>query len=72
MMQITKDFDTQFEALLTPEQKLQYRKNLAAEERIRSACEWEGPISSYPAMGRISDTIPEGMITETRERSIDL
>jgi hypothetical protein len=72
MMQITKDFDTQFEALLTPEQKRQYRENLADGERIRVACEWEGPISSYPSIGRISDTIPEGMITETRERSIEL
>jgi hypothetical protein len=68
--QITDDFNAQFEALLTPEQQLQYRENLAAGERIRSACEWDGPIFSYPAMGRISNTIPEGMITETRSSSI--
>jgi hypothetical protein len=66
LQQITRDFHTQVEALLTPEQQTQYRENLAAGERIRAACEWEGPISAYPASGRISETVPEGMITETR------
>jgi Spy/CpxP family protein refolding chaperone len=56
--QATKDFYAQVQDLMTPEQQPQYSKNLAARLRINAACDVKGPISSYPALGQISDKIP--------------
>ncbi|RUT10323.1 hypothetical protein DSM106972_008180 [Dulcicalothrix desertica PCC 7102] len=58
LSQIGKDFYSQVQDLMTPEQQPQYSKNLAARLRINAACDVKGPISSYPALGQISDTIP--------------
>lgn len=53
LAQITTDFYTQVQALMTPAQQPQYSKNLTARLRINAACDARQPISSYPALGRI-------------------
>lgn len=53
LAQITSDFYSQVQALMTPEQQPQYSKNLPARLRINAACEPKGPMLSYPAPGRI-------------------
>ena len=59
LAQITKDFYSQVQGIMTPEQLPQYRENLAARLRINEVCDVKGPISAYPAMGRIVDSILE-------------
>ena len=59
LAQVTEDFYTQFQNIMTPEQLPQYRENLAARRRINEVCDVKGPISAYPAMGRVVDSIPE-------------
>jgi hypothetical protein len=58
LSQISKDFYSQVQNLMTPEQQPQFSKNLAARLKINEVCDQKGPISGYPALGQISDTIP--------------
>jgi hypothetical protein len=53
LAQISDDFYSGVQALMTPEQLPQYNQNLAARLRINAACDARYPISSYPALGRI-------------------
>lgn len=58
LAQISSDFYSRVQALMTPEQQPQYSKNLAARLQINAACDAKQPISSYPALGRIVNQPP--------------
>ncbi len=56
--QITADFYSQVQALMTPEQQPQYQKNLASRLKINAVCDQKAPFPSYPALGQIRDKLP--------------
>jgi hypothetical protein len=57
--QISQEYYTQLENIMTPAQKPQYRKNLAGRLRINAVCDAKWPISSFgPPLGKISDKAP--------------
>jgi hypothetical protein len=58
MDQITKDYYTQMQNLMTPAQKPQYQKNLAGRLKINAVCDVKWPMSSFPALGKIIDKAP--------------
>jgi Spy/CpxP family protein refolding chaperone len=57
MDQITKDYYTQMQNLMTPAQRPQYQKNLASRLKINAACDAKWPLFGS-ALGRISDKAP--------------
>ncbi len=60
LAQITENFQAQMQSVMTPEQVIQYQENLASGRRISAACDSPHPVyASYPAMGRLVDSIPE-------------
>jgi hypothetical protein len=62
LAQITTDFYSGVQALMTPEQQPQYSENLAARLRINEACDVKQPISSYPALGRVIEIAPDANV----------
>ncbi|MGB5960559.1 MAG: hypothetical protein WBG73_07885 [Coleofasciculaceae cyanobacterium] len=44
---------------MTPEQMPLFQKNLAGLIKTTAVCDVKAPFSSYPAMGRIVDKLPE-------------
>jgi hypothetical protein len=57
MDQITKDYYTQMQNLMTPAQRPQYQKNLASRLKINAACDVKWPLFGS-ALGKISDKAP--------------
>jgi hypothetical protein len=57
MDQITKDYYTQMQNLMTPAQRPQYQKNLASRLKINAACDAKWPMFGS-ALGKISDKAP--------------
>ncbi len=57
MDQITKDYYTQMQNLMTPAQRPQYQKNLARRLKINAACDAKWPLFGS-ALGKISDKAP--------------
>jgi uncharacterized surface protein with fasciclin (FAS1) repeats len=66
LAQISTDFYSQVQALMTPAQQPQYSKNLAARLRINAACDAMQPVSSYPALGRIIE-VSDASNTQTAQ-----
>jgi uncharacterized surface protein with fasciclin (FAS1) repeats len=66
LAQISTDFYSQVQALMTPAQQPQYSKNLAARLRINAACDAQQPVSSYPALGRIIE-LSDASTTQTAQ-----
>ncbi len=60
LAQITEDFYTQVQGIMTPEQLPQYQENLVAKLKIDEACDYSKvPFSPYPPYGRVVDSILE-------------